>query len=245
MSKAQLYMKMLKVMEEVGQLKKDGSVKDFSGKKMYDYLSEEQVTGELQAAFIKHKLVVFPHQVDEEFFYIEGTNAKGAYRNPTTKVNVKYKIVDAETGEFEVINSVGYGTDTADKGSNKAMTGAFKYAMRQSFAISTGDDGDHTSSDAITHGNTSEKPHTGPQTQRNTETRSSGPAASSGQSGSSHPSMRVFALSKELGWKSYDLNAFASDVLQREVKYPMKDYVKTLEDWEKIEQALIVTKEAS
>jgi hypothetical protein len=132
------------------------------------------------------------------------------------------------------------------QGIGSCNTYARRYSLSSLLSLNTGEDDD--GNDA-THGNVqqpSSNAHTGQQTQRNTETRTSQPAASSGQSGGTvHASSRVFAISKELGWKSNDLNAFATDVLGREVKYPMKDYVKTTEDWEKIEQALIVTKAAS
>ncbi|GIQ61519.1 hypothetical protein PACILC2_00870 [Paenibacillus cisolokensis] len=136
-------------MSEVGQLRKDGSVTDRNGKKMYDYLSEEQTTGELQAAFIKHNLVIFPVKVEEDFFYIETFQYDKEIKAPITKVKVTYQICDAETGESIEVQSIGYGSDNQDKGSNKAMTGAFKYMQRQTFMISTGDDGDHTASDVL------------------------------------------------------------------------------------------------
>lgn len=131
------------------------------------------------------------------------------------------------------------------QGIGSCNTYARRYSLSSLLSLNTGEDDD---GNAATHGNggpAHSQAHTGSQQQRNTETRQGEPAASSGQSGQSHPSTRVFTISKELGWKSNDLNAFATDVLGREVKYPMKDYVKSSEDWEKIEKALLVTKEAS
>lgn len=136
-------MKIVKVMEEVGQLQKDGEVIDRQGKKMYNYLSEEMTTGELQKAFVKHKLVMIPVQVETEVIYLESIQYEKPVKTPITKVLVTYEIGDAETGMSKLIQSVGYGSDSQDKGSNKAMTGALKYAQRQTFSISTGDDGDH------------------------------------------------------------------------------------------------------
>ena len=40
------------------------------------------------------------------------------------------------------VMSSGEGSDTGDKASNKALTGAYKYAIRQTFCIETGDDPD-------------------------------------------------------------------------------------------------------
>lgn len=148
-NKAKLYEKIIAVMNKIGQLQKDGAIKDGNDKLMYKYLSEEQTTGGLQKAFIEFNLVMFPIKVEEEHFYIETMKYDKVIKAPITKVIVTYKICDAETGEYEEIQSVGYGSDSQDKGSNKAMTGAFKYAQRQTFMISTGDDGDHTSSEDL------------------------------------------------------------------------------------------------
>lgn len=149
MSKAKLYQKIVAVMNEVGQLAKDGTVKNANGGAMYNFLSEEQTTSELQSAFIKHGLVMFPIKVEDELIYIETVKQNNAIKAPITRVRVTYKIVDSETGEFEELQSIGYGSDSQDKGSNKAMTGAFKYVQRQTFMISTGDDGDHVASQVL------------------------------------------------------------------------------------------------
>ena len=146
MEKVKLYQKIVAVMSEVGQLEKANDIKDKSGKKMYSYLSEEQTTGALQRAFINHGLVMFPTRVESEIVTLESFAYDKEKKTPITKVIVTYKICDTETGASEEIQSIGYGSDSQDKGSNKAMTGAFKYAQRQTFMISTGDDGDHISS---------------------------------------------------------------------------------------------------
>ena len=46
-----------------------------------------------------------------------------------------------------MVKVLGDGADTGDKASYKAMTGAMKYALRQTFVIETGDDPDDTPSD--------------------------------------------------------------------------------------------------
>lgn len=162
-----LYQKIVKVMEQVGKLQKDGEIKDKSGKKMYSYLSEEQTTSTLQRAFIEFGLVMFPVDVIEDFFYVEGTQYGNSFKNPIAKLLVTYKIVDADSGQSELIHSIGYGSDNADKSSNKAMTNAFKYAQRQTFMISSGEDSDHVSSADITEKNTTkDTPNAPPKTQQ-------------------------------------------------------------------------------
>lgn len=149
MNKAALYQKIVNVMKDVGQLQKDGDIINDKGAKMYSYLSEEQTTGELQKAFVTYGLVLFPIKVDSEIVYLESMRYDKEVKTPITKVIVTYKICDSETGESEELQSIGYGSDSQDKGSNKAMTGAFKYVQRQTFMISTGDDGDHTPNELL------------------------------------------------------------------------------------------------
>lgn len=240
MSKAALYQKIVKVMNEVGQLVKDGTVTDFSGKKMYSYLSEEQTTAELQQAFIKHGLVMFPIKVEDELFYIETVKKGGEHvKAPITRVRVTYKICDADTGESEELQSIGYGSDSQDKGSNKAMTGAFKYVQRQTFMISTGDDGDHTSSAALDEQykhqtqspQTPQQPRTAPQTNVQNDT------GSRQQSTPTDPSKRVYGLMNSMNWGFDDLSRFASEVFGKEIRN-LKNQIKEADEWSRLYKAM-------
>jgi hypothetical protein len=249
-SKAALYQKIVKVMNDVGQLQKDGNVVDTNGRKMYAYLSEEQTTGELQKAFIKHGLVMFPTNVESEVIYLESVKHDKIVKAPITKVIVTYKICDSETGESEDLMSMGYGSDSQDKGSNKAMTGAFKYVQRQTFCISTGDDGDHVGSDELDRQYSRPAASQQPRTQTQGNTSQNAQAGNTGQSSApqrqSNASVqsRVYKLREEMGWSWDDLSAFAGEVLGREVKY-LKSHVKTDEEWLEIEKQLLVTRQAS
>ncbi len=56
------------------------------------------------------------------------------------------RFTHAASGTSIEVMSSGEGSDTGDKASNKALTGAYKYALRQTFCIETGDDPDEHSS---------------------------------------------------------------------------------------------------
>lgn len=144
MSKAKLFQKINKVMASVGSVSKENEVVDKKGKKMYNYTSEEAITKKVHDACVEHGLVMFPVKTESEIVVLEGIAYGNAYKTPITKVTVTYEIGCSETGESVNAQTVGYGADNQDKGSNKAMTGAYKYMQRQTFAISTGDDPDHT-----------------------------------------------------------------------------------------------------
>ena len=51
-----------------------------------------------------------------------------------------YTFTDVDTGEEITAKVAGEGLDPGDKAPYKAMTGALKYALLQSFLLATGDD---------------------------------------------------------------------------------------------------------
>lgn len=127
-----LYQKIQAVMKDVDYLQKDGKIEFKSTK--YKAISEEKVTSAVRKSLIDHGLVILPI---DQFHTREGS---------LTTVDTKYKIVDIDTGQYEVIVSSGTGADTQDKGVGKAMTYSYKYLLLRTFAIPTGEDPDKISS---------------------------------------------------------------------------------------------------
>lgn len=132
MSKTQLYKKIHEVMKDVEYLQKDDKVE--FGQTKYKAISEEKVTSTVRASLIKNGLVIIPSEQEH--------SREGAL----STVNTKYKIIDIETGEYEIAVSSGTGADTQDKGVGKAMTYSYKYLLLRTFAIPTGEDPDKISS---------------------------------------------------------------------------------------------------
>lgn len=194
MSKAQLYQKISKVMQDVDYLQKDDQVA-FNNTK-YKAISEEKVTSTVRESLIKNGLIIFPFEQQHKR---EGT---------LSTVDVKYKIVDTETGEFEVLVSSGTGADTQDKGVGKAMTYAYKYLLLRTFAIPTGEDPDKTSSaelDARERENAANNDQPNNSQQSNNQTKRSAAQVN-----------RLFAIAKSSGISVVDVK-----------KALMKDYNKT------------------
>lgn len=131
-AKLNLYQKISAVMRDVEYLSKDDAIEFKSTK--YRAISEEKVTSTVRASLIKHGLVILP--IEQEHKRVD----------TLTTVDVKYKIIDIDTGEFEILASSGTGADTQDKGVGKAMTYSYKYLLLRSFAIPTGEDPDKVSS---------------------------------------------------------------------------------------------------
>jgi len=130
-----LYQKISAVMRDVKYLSKDDRV-EYNNTK-YKAISEEKVTSTVRESLIEHGLIILP--------------VKQAHKRDGTlsTVDTEYKIIDIETGAFEIIVSSGTGADTQDKGVGKAMTYSYKYLLLRSFAIPTGEDPDKISSAEI------------------------------------------------------------------------------------------------
>lgn len=152
-----LYKKILEVMKDIKYLQKDDNVST-GGSGSYKAISEEKVTETVRESLIKNGLIILPieqeHKRDDT---ILENNSKQTVSRLTT-VNVKYKIVDTDTGEFEILASSGTGVDTQDKGVGKAMTYSYKYMMLRTFAIPTGEDPDKVSSATLDETLKSDKP---------------------------------------------------------------------------------------
>jgi hypothetical protein len=56
------------------------------------------------------------------------------------RIVMNYRFVDAKSGEELTVRVAGEGADIGDKAPYKAMTGALKYALLQSFLLASGDD---------------------------------------------------------------------------------------------------------
>jgi ERF superfamily len=56
------------------------------------------------------------------------------------RIVMNYRFVDTKTGEELTVRVAGEGADPGDKAPYKAMTGALKYALLQSFLLASGDD---------------------------------------------------------------------------------------------------------
>ena len=131
-----LYEKINSIMGEVKSLQKDGKIA--FGNTKYNYLSEAKTTETLREQFVKHKIVMLPLLASESK---DGQVTHGTYT---------YRLINAEEpGEYIDLMACGQGHDSADKGSGKASSYAYKYLLWRTFAIPSNDDPDQVSSDEI------------------------------------------------------------------------------------------------
>ena len=98
----------------------------------YNYLSEAELTKALRPAMIKLGLVILPTNTNltTENYDVDGYNVGETKKLFLSEVEVTYVIIDTETGDNLQIRVAGSGADSSDKAANKAITCAFKNALR-------------------------------------------------------------------------------------------------------------------
>lgn len=135
--RAKLLAKMNQVRTELvrmGTIKKDKT----NAFDKYSYLSESAYKKLTNQLFSTYKLEYTQNVLSVDS--LQGTEKQPFYK----KVMVAYTIYDVETGfALDPCVVVGEGADKGDKGIYKAMTGAFKYWIANTFAIATGDDAEN------------------------------------------------------------------------------------------------------
>ena len=129
------------VMREVGYVEKAGEVTGFA---RYKYAGEAQFISAIRPWMVEYGLNL--RCTDNELLdtrILTSINKRG---EPVESVHqtwsFHYVMSHAPSGETIAISAVSNSLGRDDKGAFKAMTGAFKYAMRQTFMIETGDDPD-------------------------------------------------------------------------------------------------------
>lgn len=112
----------------------------------YEYLSEEDIVKALRVTMSANGLCVIPLRM--QLVASETYSASSGGRMVNRIVSASYRLCH-ESGESVVGQALGEGSDRGDKSINKAMTGAYKYFLRQLAMIAGGLDPDKTSSDQL------------------------------------------------------------------------------------------------
>lgn len=127
-----LYLAIHAVMREVGYVNKGGTVA--YGNTNYKFAGEADMIKAIRPAMVDAGLMLIPLSAE-----YSASSKSGDI------VNCTYTLAHIDGGSM-IVAAVGQGKDVGDKAIPKALTGAFKYAMRQLFMIETGDDPDRHAS---------------------------------------------------------------------------------------------------
>ncbi|MGO9452540.1 MAG: ERF family protein [Candidatus Binataceae bacterium] len=127
-----LRQKLAEVRRRIGYIQKRGHNERFN----YSYVTAADIAGAIGDLLSELGVVVIPKL--EEISYESAAGRGEAIR--MARVVMAYTFADVDSGEEIIAKVAGQGLDPGDKAPYKAMTGALKYALLQSFLLATGDD---------------------------------------------------------------------------------------------------------
>ncbi len=128
-----LRQKLAEVRRRISYIQKRGHNERFN----YSYVTAADIAGAVGDALAELEVVVIPRL---ESISHENISPNQGYPDHLTRVVMTYTFMDVNSAEELTVKMPGEGRDPGDKGPYKAMTGALKYALLQSFLIATGDD---------------------------------------------------------------------------------------------------------
>ena len=194
--------KISEVMKQVEYLKKDGKVA--YGSTRYNYLSEEKITSEIRKAMADVGLIIYPAKM--EIVSEQEVNTRSG-KARVLNIVAAYHIKDIDSGEFIEIQTLGEGMDSGDKAIYKAMTGAYKYAQRQTFMIPTGDDPDKVSSDELNDDDAPPEKQATKKTSKEKQEKKEAPATKKKEvSATKKQLFTVVKLSQEVGYTPNEMS---------------------------------------
>ncbi len=135
-----LRQKLAEVRRRIGYVQKRGHNERFN----YSYVTAADIAGSVGDILSELGVVVIPRL--EDISYESAVGRGEATR--MARVVMAYTFADVDSGEEIIAKVAGQGLDPGDKAPYKAMTGALKYALLQSFLLATGDDPEDDRSDA-------------------------------------------------------------------------------------------------
>jgi hypothetical protein len=103
----------------------------------YNYATAADIAGAVGDILAELGVVVVPRL---ESISHEAVRPGRSEAEHVARVLMSYSFVDVDTAEEITVKTAGEGLDSGDKAPYKAMTGALKYALLQSFLLATGDD---------------------------------------------------------------------------------------------------------
>lgn len=126
-------MKLVEVMACVDRVAKNGN----NTTQNYKYAMAADVYDAVRAEMAKRFVLMVPHLQKVEW---SDMPTRSGVTHKLCTVHVRFDFTDAESGEVVPVEAFGQGSDSGDKAGYKAMTGATKSCLVQTFLIPTGDD---------------------------------------------------------------------------------------------------------
>lgn len=139
---ANIYEAVAAIMNKVGYVQKQRAAN-----LNYSYAGEAALIEAIRPWMVEYGVIMYVSEYSE----LLQTPYRSKSDTPMMNAVVRGKVVflHAPSNTFIEAAAVGEGSDSGDKAFNKAQTGMFKYAIRQTFMIETGDDPDKDPSDQM------------------------------------------------------------------------------------------------
>ena len=145
-----LRQKLAEVRRRIGYVQKRGH----NERNNYSYVTAADIAGSVGDILAELGVVLIPRLEDISY---ESAAGRGEATR-MARVVMAYTFADVDSGEEIIANVAGQGLDPGDKAPYKAMTGALKYALLQSFLLATGDDPEDERADARSTTSGSDRP---------------------------------------------------------------------------------------
>jgi hypothetical protein len=123
--------KLGEVRRRIGYIQKRG----YNERHNYNYVAAADIAGTIGDLLAELGVIVIPRL--ESIAYEPHAPGRG---ERVARVIMAYTFTDEDSAEELTARVAGEGLDVGDKAAYKAMTGALKYALLQSFLLATGDD---------------------------------------------------------------------------------------------------------
>jgi hypothetical protein len=117
-------------------------------RKNYNYVTAADIAGAVGDILAELGVVVVPRL---ESISHEPARTSRSEVEHVARVVMAYTFMDVDTAEEITVKVAGEGLDAGDKAPYKAMTGALKYALLQSFLLATGDDPEEERTNPANH----------------------------------------------------------------------------------------------
>jgi ERF superfamily len=111
----------------------------------YNYVTAADLAGSVGDILAELGVIVIPQ------LQSISTETPRSSSERIARIVMNYRFVDARSGEELTVRVAGEGADAGDKAPYKAMTGALKYALLQSFLLATGDDPEEERTNPANH----------------------------------------------------------------------------------------------
>ena len=141
----------------------------------YSFAGEAAILNVLRPAMVEAGLTVRVHELLD--VVREQVTNKNGNTSMYTTCRAVVRLAHAPSGTHVDVQALGEGADVGDKSANKAMTGALKYALRQTFALETGDDPDATASTEYERGTPTKERVSAPKKTAHSEPEQTPPVA--------------------------------------------------------------------